>query len=246
MIVARQEGAILRLAINRPEKKNALTPEMYGALQQAFERANADRNTSVILIEGQPGIFCAGNDISTFVQAAESGDLGPVLEFLRVLAVSKLPIVAAVDGPAIGIGTTLLLHCDQVFASDRSVFAAPFVDLGLVPEAASSLIAPLLMGHQQAFRLLAMGDRFTALEAMQAGFVSQIVAAEDVAAKAMSLATRLALKPRESLLAARALLRGDTSAILARIEEEGALFAARLRSAEAQAAFKAFLAKGSS
>jgi enoyl-CoA hydratase/carnithine racemase len=245
MIDVSQEDAILRLTLNRPEKKNALTPEMYRALQQAFMAANAG-DTRVILIEGQAGIFCAGNDISTFAAFAQTGDLGPVLDFLRILASNTLPVIAAVDGPAIGIGTTLLLHCDHVIASSRSVFATPFVELGLVPEAGSSLLAPLAIGHLRAFELLAMGRRFSADEAKETGLISTVIGDENVSAHALGMARSLASRAPEAMRITRALMRPDPAVLLARIEDEAKKFAARLTSPEAQAAFQAFLAKAKS
>jgi enoyl-CoA hydratase/carnithine racemase len=242
MIAVTQEDAILRISINRPEKKNALTPAMYGTLAEAFVAANAG-DTRAILIEGQAGIFCAGNDISTFAAFAQTGALGPVLDFLRILASNRLPVIAAVDGPAIGIGTTLLFHCDHVIASSRSIFATPFVELGLVPEAGSSLLAPLAMGHVQAFELLAMGRQFSAEEAKAAGLVSTVIADENVSAHALGIARSIAARSREAMMITRGLMRLAPDMLLARIEEEARLFATRLTSPEAQAAFQAFLAK---
>jgi enoyl-CoA hydratase/carnithine racemase len=245
MIRVAQDGAILRLTLDRPAKKNALTPQMYAALAAAFSEANAGDSVNCILIEGQPGIFCAGNDISTFVAAAEGGDIHGVVTFLYALAANSVPLVAAVDGAAIGIGTTLLMHCDQVVASARSVFATPFVDLGLVPEAASSLLAPPLMGEQRAFSLLAMGKRFSAQEAQEARFVSEITDEATVGARALAIAQAIAAKPRDAMRLSRRLLRPDPAVLRARIDAEIVLFRERLKAPEAQAAFKAFLSKAS-
>jgi enoyl-CoA hydratase/carnithine racemase len=153
-------------------------------------------------------------------------------------------VVAGVDGAAIGVGTTLLMHCDHVVASNRSVFMTPFVDLGLVPEAASSLLAPRLMGHVRAFELLVMGNQLTAEGALEAGLINRIVAPDMVEATAREAAAAIAAKPRQSLLTARRLIKGDPADILARIEAEAECFAERLTSAEAQAAFTAFMQKG--
>jgi len=164
-----------------------------------------------------------------------------VLDFLAALATAKKPVVSGVDGLAIGIGATIHLHCDLTVASERSLFKTPFVDLALVPEAASSLIAPRLMGHQRAFALLALGEGFSAAEAKEAGLIWKVTAPEAVEAETLSLAAKLAAKPPEALRIARDLIRGEPDAILGRIAEEAELFAARLKSAEARAAFEAFM-----
>ena len=239
-------GSVQTLRFVRPEKKNALTLDMYDALAGALEAANGDDGIAVNLILGSPGIFTGGNDIGDFMRiAAEGQGLGTtILRFLRALARSEKPIVAGVDGAAIGIGTTLLMHCDHVVVSDRSVFMTPFVDLGLVPEAASSLIAPRLMGHVRAFELLVMGQEFSAQAALQAGLVNCVVAPDALEDAANKAAAAIAAKPRRAMLMARRLIKGDPADILARIEAEAECFAERLTSAEAQAAFSAFMQKG--
>jgi enoyl-CoA hydratase/carnithine racemase len=244
MIEKSQNGAVLRLVINRPEKKNALTLDMYRAMADALATAQKNAETAVILFEGQPGVFCAGNDISTFLGAAQSGDLGPVLDFLRALIGIEKPLVAAVDGPAVGVGATMLFHCDYVIGTETATFSTPFTDLGLVPEAASSLLGPGLMGHHRAFRMLALGERFSVTEAKEAGLISELAPSQGLAAHAMAVATRIASKPRRALLAARRLLKPDKAVVMARMEMEAALFVEHLRSSEARAAFEAFLARG--
>lgn len=237
------EDGVRTIRLARPEKKNALTGAMYQAIANAFASAEAD-GAGAILLCGAPGAFSAGNDISEFVSAATSGSLGaPILAFLRGLATVPVPLVAAVDGLAVGVGTTLLFHCDVVLASERASFRTPFVDLGLVPEAASSLLAPRIMGPQRAFDLLAAGTVFDAARAREAGFVTRVVASETIEAEALAAARALAAKPRQALALARRLMRGDPADVFARIDEEAALFADRLRSAEAQAAFRAFMAR---
>ena len=242
----RCSGSVQTLRFARPDKKNALTLAMYDALAGALEAANGDDGIAVNLVLGAPGIFTGGNDIGDFMRiAAEGQGLGTsILRFLRALATSEKPIVAGVDGAAIGIGTTLLMHCDYVVVSDRSVFMTPFVDLGLVPEAASSLIAPRLMGHVRAFELLVMGQEFSAQAALQAGLVNRVVAPEALEDAARQAAAAIVAKPRQSLMMARRLIMGDPADILARIDAEAECFAERLTSAEAQAAFSAFLQKG--
>ena len=243
-----RDGAVLVLRLNRPEKKNALTSAMYEALAAALEEANSDDRIGAVAFLGQPGIFTAGNDIGDFLQTAEDGHgIGPaVLRFLRALATADRPIIAGVDGLAVGVGTTLLMHCDHVVASEAAVFRTPFLDLGLVPEAASSLLAPRLMGHGRAFELLVLGRDFEAGRALAAGLIAEIVAAAEVEARTLAIAHALAAKPRDALLASRRLLKGDPVEVLARIEAEAEIFAERLASPEAQAAFACFMGKGTS
>ena len=239
-------GSVQILRFARPEKKNALTSVMYDALAGALEAANGDDTIAVNLLLGAPCIFTAGNDIGEFMRIAAKGHglSASILRFLRALATSEKPIVAGVDGAAIGIGTTLLMHCDHVVVSDRSVFLTPFVDLALVPEAASSLIAPRLMGHVRAFDLLVMGKEFSAEAALQAGLVNRVVEPDQLEDAAKEAAATIAAKPRQAMMTARRLIRGDRSEILARIAAEAECFAERLASREAQAAFSAFLQKG--
>ncbi|MCA3643664.1 MAG: crotonase/enoyl-CoA hydratase family protein [Methylobacterium sp.] len=246
-VVVSREGALSILRLHRVEKKNALTGAMYTALSHALREANADDGVGAIVILGQPGIFCAGNDIKDFMGFAMGGGIGqPVLDFLRALVANEKPLVAGVDGAAIGIGTTMILHCDYALASNRSVFATPFVDLGLVPEAASSLIVPQLMGNRLAFEMLAMGAKFDANRARETGLINAVTEPATLEAQTLETARAIAAKPREAVRLARKLIRGDPSAILARIDEEAKLFSGRLMSQEARQAFEAFLAKGKS
>jgi enoyl-CoA hydratase/carnithine racemase len=241
-----REGALLLLRFDRPDKKNAVTGAMYGALAAALEEADGDDGIGVCVFLGAPGMFSAGNDIADFVaMAAQGRGLGePILRFLRALAGSDRPLMAGVDGPAVGIGTTLLLHCDYVLATPRSLFRTPFAALGLVPEAASSLLAPRLIGHARAFELLVMGGDLDAETARICGLVNRVVEPEELEAELLGAARGLAAKPRDAVLASRRLLKGEPAEALARIDAEAELFAERLRSPEAQAAFAAFLEKG--
>lgn len=233
------------LRLNRPEKKNALTSPMYEVLSAALAAGDRSDDVAVHLIVGQPGVFCAGNDIAEFKAYAEGGGLGPsVLKFLRQLVVLEKPLVAAVDGLAIGVGTTMLLHCDLVYASPASTFRTPFLDLGLLPEAGSSLLLPARAGHALAFEMLCLGETFDARKAELAGLINAIVPAGEVEARARAAATKLASRPREALALSRRLMKGaDRDAVLARMESEAELFAERLRSAEAREAFTAFMEK---
>jgi enoyl-CoA hydratase/carnithine racemase len=197
-----------------------------------------------ILIAGGATDFCAGNDIGDFVKASESGALGaPVLRFLHALMRCETPLVAAVSGVAVGIGTTMLLHCDHVVAATDARLSTPFVPLGLVPEAASTLIAPRVMGHARAFSLLAMGRPLSAEDAKTAGIVNQVVPRGELATAALAAAREIAALPPEGVRIARALLRGSIEEIVARSDHEADIFQRRLKSPEAKAAFAAFQAR---
>lgn len=236
------EDGVQILRFNRPQKKNAITAPMYRTLADALAAGEADAAVRVHLIAGSPGAFSAGNDIQDFIAFAEEGRLGDeTLRFLHSLATLQKPLVAAVDGLAIGIGTTLLLHCDLAYATPDSVFRTPFLDLGLVPEAASSLIAPRLMGHANAFELLCLGQPFTADKAVDVGLINAVLPPEVMETTAREAAEALAHKPPEALAAARRLMKGDPADIVARIDAEATIFAERLKSSEAQTAFQAFL-----
>ncbi|HEY5217905.1 MAG TPA: crotonase/enoyl-CoA hydratase family protein [Pseudolabrys sp.] len=243
LVIVSDEGPVRIVRMNRPEKKNALTMAMYDAMAAAIEGAAANSGLHCLLIAGHPSAFCAGNDIGDFLKAAgEGGALGaPIMRFLYALARNELPLVAAVQGNAVGVGTTMLMHCDHVVASSAARFATPFVGLGLVPEAGSSLIAPRLMGQARAFSLLVMGRPLSADEAKQAGLVNSVVEPDAVEAEAMKAAREIAALPPQAVLASRRLLRGARDDIVTRIDEEAELFKTRLQSAEARAAFEAFM-----
>ncbi|TIX89959.1 crotonase/enoyl-CoA hydratase family protein [Rhizobium sp. P44RR-XXIV] len=244
ILIERSETAphVQIIRFNRPEKKNAITRAMYQAMTDALKAADETPDIRVSVFLGTDGCFSAGNDMADFLAFAMGGSMGrEVIDFLVALASARKPVVSGVDGLAIGIGTTIHLHCDLTVASDRSLFKTPFVDLALVPEAASSLIAPRLMGHQRAFALLALGEGFSATDAKDAGLIWKVTAPEAVEAETLALAARLAAKPPEALRIARDLMRGPPDAILGRITEEAEHFAARLKSAEARAAFEAFM-----
>jgi enoyl-CoA hydratase/carnithine racemase len=230
----------------RPEKKNAFTAPMYNAMSAALDKGETSDDIAVHVFIGSGGSFNAGNDINDFIRRANTGPDGiptPSLEFIRRLPKVTKPMIAAVDGLAIGVGTTMLLHCDLVYASPSASLRTPFLDLGLVPEAASSLTTVQRMGYARAFELLCLGEPFGAERALQAGIVNAIVPAAELEATALKAARRLIAKPREALMAARRLMRGDPAAISARIEEEAAVFKSRMKSAEAQEAFAAFFEK---
>ncbi|KQY19910.1 crotonase/enoyl-CoA hydratase family protein [Rhizobium sp. Root482] len=230
------------IRLNRPAKKNAITRAMYAKMAQALNAAASDDAVRATAFLGTEGCFSAGNDMADFMAFAMGGTMGgEVLDFLRALAGAQKPLVSGVDGLAIGVGTTLHLHCDLTIASSRSMFRTPFVDLALVPEAASSLLVPRIAGHQRAFALLAAGEPFTAAQALEAGLIWKIVDAEAIETQALTLAAGLAAKSPEALRIARQLIRGDRADVLARIDEEARHFSAQLKSAEARAAFEAFM-----
>lgn len=243
--ITREDGyQVLRL--NRPDKKNALTRPMYRALCDAIEAGDADHAIACHVLLGSPGAFTAGNDIADFLAAgsgAATGQVNEVLRFIRLLPVIKKPLVAGVDGLAIGIGTTLLFHCDLVYATPASVFATPFLDLGLVPEAGSSLLFPRAMGQHRSFEMLVLGETFSAERAREAGFVNAIVAPDALEKTALKAARRLAAKPPEALAIARQMMRGSPADISARVDEEAVQFERRLKTPEAREAFQAFLEK---
>ena len=243
-IAVTDEASIRTVRMARPDKKNALTLPMYAAMAAALEDASTNAAVRCVVIAGVPGAFCAGNDIADFMEMTRTGALGePIVRFLHALARCEKPLVAAVTGNAVGVGATMLLHCDQVIAGSDARLATPFVALGLVPEAASSLIAPRLMGHARAFSLLVMGKALAAEEARDAGIVSAVVAPGEVEAEAMKAAQAIALLPAQSVVASRRLMRGPVEDIVRRIDEEADAFRVRLKSDEARAAFAAFIGR---
>ena len=243
-VEVRNEAGLNVIRLARPEKKNALSAAMYTALSEAFDSGERDGETRAHVLLGSEGAFSSGNDIADFLaQSGAGAGLEAVLRFVRLLPMLRKPVVAGVDGLAIGIGTTVLFHCDLVYASARSVFATPFVDLGLVPEAGSSLLAPQRMGYARAFELLVMGETFSAERMHAAGLVNAIVEEAAVEKTALKAAKRLAAKPNGALALSRSLIRGDVADLGERIESEARIFKERLQSPEAQAAFNAFLTK---
>jgi enoyl-CoA hydratase/carnithine racemase len=241
-------NGVATIEIARPEKKNALTVAMYQAMSDALNAAREDATVRAVLITGQPGVFTSGNDIEDFMtrapgQGSDAMD-SPVFQFMRSLLACDKPVVAAVTGAAIGIGTTMLLHCDFVYVSDEARLAMPFVALGLVPEFASSLVVPLLMGHRRAAEKLLLGDPFTPEQAVECGIASAVLPAGEVVNHARRVAERFNQLPPGAVREAKQLLRGpQNEAILQTIRTEGEIFARRLRSPEAMEAFQAFFQK---
>ncbi len=242
-IATERRGAVAEIVFDRPDKRNAITVAMYAALAEALDAVEADDTVRVVLFHGNGGAFTAGNDLHDFLAHPPDGPDQPVFRFLRGLAGARKPLLAAVEGPAVGIGTTMLLHCDLVLAAEDARFALPFVNLGLVPEAASSLLLPRLAGHQRAAELLFLGDPFDAATAQRLGLVGRVMPAADLLAAARALADRLAAKAPEALRATKALLKSASVTVAGRMEEEATVFARQLHSAELKEAVAAFFAK---
>ncbi len=238
-------GGVLAITLNRPERRNAITVAMYGVLADSIAEAWEDGETRVITIRGEGQDFAAGNDLSDFL-GAERGDDLPVWRLLRALAENEIPIVAAVHGNCVGIGTTMLLHCDLVIAAEDSRFSMPFVDLGLVPEAASSLLFPRLAGRRRAARYLLLGEAFGAEEALTVGLASHVTPAAALDAKLREVTDCLLAKPGEALRLTQGLLRqGARDEIIDRMKLESTKFAERLDSAEAKEAIGGFFERRS-
>jgi enoyl-CoA hydratase/carnithine racemase len=239
-------GGVALIEIARPQKKNALTLAMYRAMTDAITAAMADSSVRALLIAGQPGVFTSGNDLEDFMQRPPSGEDSPVFRFMQVLAACEKPVVAAVTGMAIGIGATMLLHCDLVYVSDAAHLAMPFVSLGLVPEFASSMLLPQLLGHARAAEKLLLGEMLTATEAVQFGIANAALPAGDVLPHARKAAERFNALPPGAVRDTKRLMRAGTKVQIARaMQAEAAIFAERLKSPEAQEAFAAFFAKRS-
>ena len=235
---------VMTLTLNRVHKKNSFTPAMYGAITEALERATHDAAIRVVVIQGDITVFSAGNDIGDFLQRKPDGQESPAFGFLRGIAQFPKPLVAAVCGPAVGVGTTLLFHCDLVYAGDNAAFSMPFVNLGLCPEAASSLLAPQLMGYHRAAEALLLGEPFMAEAALEVGLVNRILPPTEVNAMVQLLARKLAAKPLASLVETKRLMKkGQMTQVLAQMNEEGDSFGRLLQEPAAREAFTAFMEK---
>jgi enoyl-CoA hydratase/carnithine racemase len=236
------EGGVLRITLDRQDKKNALTNEMYGALARELDRAEADPAIRVVLLEAEGDAFTAGNDLGDFAAVA-AGKLAREdmnsSKFLSALARAQKPCVAAVQGLAVGIGTTMLMHFDLVYVAENAKLTTPFVNLALVPEAASSWLLPARIGHARAFAMFALGEAVDGKTAAAIGIANEALPKEQVRAKALASARALAARPLGALMATKRLMR-DAAAIQARMTQEGEIFGARLRTAEAAEALRAF------
>jgi enoyl-CoA hydratase/carnithine racemase len=243
-ILASRDGGVMSIEFNRPQKKNALTGEMYLLLAAALAEAQEDGAVRVVLFHGKPDVFTAGNDLEDFMKRPPAGEDAPPFLFLRALREAKKPLVAAVNGPAIGIGTTMLLHCELVYAGDNARFQMPFTQLGLVAENASSYLLPLIAGYQRAAELLLLGEPFNAEKARDAGFVTQVLPAAEALAAARTAARKLAALPARSVQATKALMKAaHAKAVEAQTLAESAQFRVMLAEPAAREAFSAFLEK---
>ena len=237
-------NGVCTIEIARPEKKNALTMAMYEAMATAINAAQLDPAVRALLITGQPGIFTSGNDLEDFMQRPPQGADSPVFRFMQALVAFEKPVVAAVTGAAVGIGTTMLLHCDFVYVSDEARLAMPFASLGLVPEYASSLILPQLMGHVRAAEKLMLGEPFTGSTAVECGIANAVLPATEVVNHARRIAERFNGLPPGAVRDTKRLMRASNKAAIHQtIATEGEIFSARLRSPEAMEAFQAFFQK---
>jgi len=238
------EHGVMTLTLNRVDKKNALTADMYTALATALSKAVDEKDVRVVLIQGHETVFSAGNDIADFLQQPPANANSPVSLFLRGIATFSKPLIASVCGPAVGVGTTMLLHCDLVYAGDNAAFSMPFVNLGLCPEAGSSLLAVQLMGYQRAAEALLMGEPFLVEAALELGLISRVLPPAEVNAYAQSQAQKMARKPLASLMETKRLMKSArTPSVLLQMEEEAAVFSRMLKEPAAVEAFSAFMEK---
>jgi enoyl-CoA hydratase/carnithine racemase len=243
LVLCELDQGVLTVRINRVEKKNALTTEMYEVMADAVERAGNDGAIRVLLFTGSGGVFTAGNDLVDFLQNPPSGPRSPVYRFIDGLLTTDVPVVAAVDGFAVGIGTTMLLHCEQVFATARAKFSLPFINLGILPEAGSSMLLAENCGYQKAAELLMLGEPFNGEEALRVGIVSHLSEPEELMEDALATARKLAAKPRDALRTTKRLMRRPKEPLDVRVQRENELFAKFLASPEAREAMAAFLEK---
>jgi enoyl-CoA hydratase/carnithine racemase len=243
-ILIHTDAGITTITLNRVEKKNSFTQSMYATCADALDAARDDAAVRVVVFQGDATVFSAGNDIGDFLGAPPKTQDAPVFRFLRALAAFPKPIIAAVCGPAVGIGTTMLFHCDLVYAGDNAAFSMPFVNLGLCPEAASSLLVPQMMGYHRAAEALLMGEPFMAEAALEVGLANRVVPPTEANAVAQAQARKLAAKPIASLIETKRLLKkGQMEQVLARIDEEAVSFGRMLGEPSAKEAFTAFMEK---
>jgi enoyl-CoA hydratase/carnithine racemase len=243
LVATEVKDGILTIRMNRADKKNALNLEMYDAMATAIKDADTNSDVRVIVITGSGDSFCAGNDLKDFTENPPSEKNSPVVNFLKAISGAETPIVAAVNGTAVGIGTTMLLHCDFVYVSKDATLSLPFINLGLVPEAASSLLLPRLAGQARAAELLMLGEPFSAKEALDIGIANAVCEPADLEATAMKTAKKLAAKPRDALRRTKALLRRDFETVAQRMDAEAKEFKKALASPDAKEALLAFKEK---
>lgn len=244
VILSELDGHVLTITMSRPEAKNALTRAMYTAMTEALTEASANAQVRVVVLRGDAGIFTAGNDLNDFMNNPPTDQDSPVFQFLKAVTSFAKPLIASVQGHAIGIGTTILLHCDLAYAADNATFQMPFTRLALVPEAASSLILPAMIGHRRASELLMLSERFGAARALELGFVNEVVSVDELDAKTQEKAQALSKFPPESIRLTKQLLkRHDQAAIDEAMQVEAQLFTQRLQSPELAEAIQAFFQK---
>jgi enoyl-CoA hydratase/carnithine racemase len=245
-ILTSKQNGILVIEFNRPEKKNSITAAMYQMIADALKDAQSDVAVRVILFTGKPEIFTAGNDLEDFMNSSSPGELAdrPVAQFMLQLSQATKPVIAAVAGAAIGIGTTMLLHCDLVYAADNAKFSLPFAKLGLCPEFASSMLLPQIVGYQRAAERLFFGESFSAHEAFEMGLVNKVLPPDELLTFAKAQAAKLVSLPASSLRTIKSLMKsGQTDTIMAKMWEENKHFGAMLLAPEAKEAFNAFFQK---
>ncbi len=240
-IETRKQNGILTIEFNRPDKKNSITAAMYQQMADAIQDGEEDRGVRTLLFCGKPDIYTAGNDLEDFMNNPEEVEDRPVARFIANLCLAKKPVIAAVAGAAIGIGTTMLLHCDQVYAAENAKFSMPFAKLGLCPEFGSSLLLPQIVGYQRASELLFFGESFSAREAFDMGLVNKVLPPEELMPYAYAQAAKLAALPPSSLRITKQLMKfRDQEAVVSQIQEEGKYFSAMLKAPAAKEAFAAF------
>lgn len=243
-VLISQDGGILKIQINRPDKRNALTSAMYATIADALDSAAADPKIRVVFITGTDDCFTSGNDVVDFMKNPPPTEQSPVIRFLHIITAFQKPIVAAVNGPAVGVGTTLLLHCDLIYAAKSAVFQAPFVSLGLCPEAASSYLLPALVGLPKAAEILMLCEPFNAAAALSYGLINAVLADDEYQAIAYEKAKKLAAQPAASLRVTKQLIRkANEERVKAVMGSENEHFKTMLKSAEAAEAMSAFLQK---
>lgn len=243
-ILVHVEAGVMTLTLNRLERKNSITSAMYGAMADALAAAEGDAAVRVAVLQGHETVFTAGNDIGDFLNQPPAGMDSPVFRFLRGIATFSKPLVAAVCGPAVGVGTTLLFHCDLVYAGDNAAFSMPFVNLGLCPEAASSLLVPQMLGYHRAAEALLLGEPFMAEAALELGLVNRVVPPTEANALAQAQARKLAVKPLASVVQTKRLMKGgQQQLVLQQMADEGASFSHLLGQPAAKEAFAAFMEK---
>ncbi len=243
-ILTHTEAGVMTITLNRPERKNSITADMYGAMADALAAAAQDAGVRVVVLQGNETVFSAGNDIGDFLNKPPAGMDSPVFRFLRGIAAFPKPLLAAVCGPAVGVGTTMLLHCDLVYAGDNAAFSMPFVNLGLCPEAASSLLVPQMLGYHRAAEALLLGEPFMAEAALEVGLVNRVVPPTEAHGLAQAVARKLAAKPLTSLVETKRLMKkGQQQLVQQQMDEEGASFGRMLGEPAAKEAFGAFMAK---